>query len=126
MAAATKRDITHVFEEWFQLGGPRRPEARDESENQKAQDDPAAVEAAVQAFTLWSDGFNVTFRVAIEYGTFLPHITATASFKDTMHWKIEAVRVFWGEEVRIEIDHLTLRVKFDEAARFCEYLTFDL
>ena len=43
-----------------------------------------------------------------------------------MHWKIEAVRVFWGEEVRIEIDHLTLRVKFDEAARFCEYLTFDL
>jgi len=40
-----------------------------------------------------------------------------------MRWEIDAVRVFWGEEVRIEFDHWTLKIKLFEASRICEYFS---
>lgn len=124
MVVATKGDLTRVFERHFPDRGPlHSPYAAEAAKDYKAQADLSTAEAAVEAFTLWSDGFEVEFRVAIEYRAFLPRISAVASFKDTMRWEIDAVRVFWGDEVRIEFDHWTLGVKLHEASRFCEYFS---
>jgi hypothetical protein len=109
MAAATKRDITHVLD-WM-------------LPHQEPLGDSGTEEAAVEEFTLWDGGFKVEFRVAIEYRAYRPHISAVASFRwDEKRWEINAVRVSKRGEVRIEFDHMQLQGDVIEAAIFCDAL----
>ena len=112
MAASTKRDIIGVLK-W----------RRTHNEPLQHSGDP---EAAVETFMMQDrpgQGFKIEFRIAIEYRTFVPHISALASFRlEEKRWEIAAIRMEKRGKTRIEFDHPQLQSDVDEAARFCDAL----
>jgi hypothetical protein len=118
IAAATSRDIAR-FLEWL------LPHREDDQHFETSDREPLDTNAAeaVEQFTLRDLGFKVAFRVAIEVRTYLPHISAVASFGlDEKRWEIDAVRVTERGGVRIAFDGAKLQGEVLDAAAHCDGL----